>query len=49
VRRGAVDAQRRVLWLPLNQLVLDGITWPYPPFKLDQWLARIDLRALLGR
>jgi hypothetical protein len=48
VRRGAVDAARRVLWLPINQLVLDAIRWPYAPFPLDQWLARIDLRMLLG-
>nr|WP_242606444.1 hypothetical protein [Protofrankia symbiont of Coriaria ruscifolia] len=47
LRRGAVDAQRRVMWLPVNQLVLDAIAWPYPPFKLDQWLMRIDLRAVL--
>jgi hypothetical protein len=47
VRRGAVDAHRRVMWLPVNQLVLDAIPWPYPPFKLDQWLMRVDLRAVL--
>ncbi|WP_322747308.1 MULTISPECIES: hypothetical protein [unclassified Frankia] len=48
VRRGAVDAHRGVMWLPVNQLVLDAIPWPYPPFKLDQWLMRVDLRALLS-
>lgn len=48
LRRGAVDAQRRLLWLPVNQLVLDAIEWPYPPFKLDQWLLRIDLARLPG-
>ncbi|WP_242605700.1 hypothetical protein [Frankia sp. Cppng1_Ct_nod] len=48
VRRGAVDVDRRVMWLPVNQLVLDSIAWPYPPFKLDQWLMRIDLRAVLA-
>ncbi|OHV37566.1 hypothetical protein BCD49_16195 [Pseudofrankia sp. EUN1h] len=48
VRRGGVDAKRRILWLPVNQMVLDGLTWPYPPFKLDQWLMRVDLRVLLG-
>ncbi|WP_445548739.1 hypothetical protein [Frankia sp. CiP1_Cm_nod2] len=47
LRRGAVDVRQRVLWLPVNQLVLDAIAWPYPPFKLDQWLMRIDLRAVL--
>jgi hypothetical protein len=47
-RRGAVDAGRRLLWLPVNQLVLDAISWPYPPFKLDQWLLRVDLARLLG-
>ncbi|WP_239332115.1 hypothetical protein [Frankia sp. CiP3] len=47
VRRGAVDAHRGVMWLPVNQLVLDAIPWPYPPFKLDQWLMRVDLRAVL--
>ncbi|MBL7497299.1 hypothetical protein I6A84_36485 [Frankia sp. CNm7] len=49
VRRAAVDAQRRILWLPVNQLVLDSISWPYPPFKLDQWLIRVDLDRLLDR
>lgn len=48
VRRGAVDARRRDLWVPVNQMVLDGLAWPYPPFKLDQWLVRVDLRVLLG-
>jgi hypothetical protein len=48
VRRGSVDQRRRILWLPVNQMVLDGIQWPYPPFKLDQWLLRVDLTALLG-
>ncbi|MCK9876333.1 hypothetical protein MXD59_11190 [Frankia sp. Ag45/Mut15] len=48
VRRGAVDASRRILWLPVNQMVLDGLTWPYPPFKLDQWLLRVDLDVLLA-
>ncbi|WP_420848600.1 hypothetical protein [Protofrankia coriariae] len=48
LRRGAVDARRRVMWLPVNQLVLDAIAWPYPPFKLDQWLMRVDLRAVLA-
>jgi hypothetical protein len=48
LRRGAVDARRRLLWLPVNQLVLDAIPWPYPPFKLDQWLLRVDLTSLLG-
>ncbi|WP_374215936.1 hypothetical protein [Frankia sp. AiPs1] len=48
VRRGAVDPLRRSLWLPVNQMVLDGLPWPYPPFKLDQWLMRIDLDVLLG-
>ncbi|WP_018502842.1 hypothetical protein [Parafrankia discariae] len=47
IRRGAVDARRRVLWLPVNQMVLDGIRWPYPPFKLDQWLLRVNLDVLL--
>lgn len=48
VRRGAVDSDRRLLWLPINQLVLDGMKWPYKPFALDQWLAQVDLRTLLG-
>ncbi|WP_422615056.1 hypothetical protein [Frankia torreyi] len=48
VRRGAVDPLRRSLWLPVNQMVLDGLPWPYPPFKLDQWLMRVDLDVLLG-
>ncbi|WP_243407587.1 hypothetical protein [Frankia canadensis] len=48
VRRGSVDAERRSLWLPVNQMVLDGLTWPYPPFKLDQWLLRVDLDVLLN-
>ncbi|ETA03129.1 hypothetical protein CcI6DRAFT_01448 [Frankia sp. CcI6] len=48
VRRGAVDARRRSLWLPVNQLLLDGLPWPYPPFKLDQWLLRVNLDVLLG-
>jgi hypothetical protein len=48
VRRGCVDADRRALWVPANQLVLDDIAWPYPPFKLDQWLYRVDLRRLLA-
>jgi len=43
-----IDAARRVLWLPINQLVLDGLRWPYSPFPLDQWLAKVDLRMLLG-
>ncbi|EFC79534.1 hypothetical protein [Parafrankia sp. EUN1f] len=47
LRRGAVDAQRRTLWLPVNQMVLDGIRWPYPPFKLDQWLLGLNLDFLL--
>ncbi|WP_018634826.1 hypothetical protein [Parafrankia elaeagni] len=47
LRRGAIDARRRILWLPVNQLVLDGIPWPYPPFKLDQWLLRVNLDVLL--
>jgi hypothetical protein len=47
LRRGAVDPQRRLLWLPINQMVLDRIHWPFPPFTLDQWLARVDLHALL--
>jgi hypothetical protein len=47
VRRGAVDVARRLLWLPVNQMVLDELTWPYPPFKLDQWLLRIGLDELL--
>jgi hypothetical protein len=47
VRRGSVDAERRSLWLPVNQMVLDGLAWPYPPFKLDQWLLRVDLDTLL--
>ncbi|MCL9758813.1 hypothetical protein [Frankia sp. AiPa1] len=49
VRRGAVDASRRILWLPVNQMVLDGLTWPYPPFKLDQWLLQVDLDVLLNQ
>jgi hypothetical protein len=28
-------------------MVLDGLAWPYPPFKLDQWLLRVDLDTLL--
>jgi hypothetical protein len=48
IRRGAVDTERRTLWLPVNQMVLDGITWPYPPFKLDQWLLRVSLEVLLS-
>jgi hypothetical protein len=48
VRRGAVDVNRRLLWLPVNQMVLDDLPWPYPPFKLDQWLLRIDLDRLLA-
>ncbi len=48
VRRGAVDPLRRSLWLPVNQMVFDGLPWPYPPFKLDQWLMRVDLDVLLG-
>jgi hypothetical protein len=47
LRRGSVDAVRRILWLPVNQLVLDGLVWPYPPFKLDQWLLRVNLDRLL--
>ncbi|MDT3441115.1 hypothetical protein [Pseudofrankia sp. BMG5.37] len=49
VRRAAVDARRRTLWIPINQLVLDSIPWPYPPFKLDQWLIRVDLDLLLNQ
>jgi hypothetical protein len=49
LRRGCVDARRRVFWLPANQLILNDLTWPYPPFKLDQWLYRVDLARLLGR
>lgn len=48
IRRGAVDAERRILWLPVNQMVLDDLPWPYPPFKLDQWLLRVDLDKLLA-
>ncbi len=49
LRRGCVDATRRVFWLPANQLILNDIPWPFPPFKLDQWLYRIDLTSFLGR
>ncbi|CAO5228159.1 hypothetical protein [Frankia sp. AgKG'84/4] len=47
VRRGAIDAARRSLWLPVNQMVLNSLPWPYPPFKLDQWLLRVNLDVLL--
>ncbi|MBX6389259.1 MAG: hypothetical protein IRZ08_09725 [Frankia sp.] len=47
VRRAAIDGPRRLMWLPVNQMVLDAIPWPYPPFRLDQWLFRIDLDMLL--
>jgi hypothetical protein len=49
VRRGAIDAERRILWIPVNQMVLDGLPWPYPPFKLDQWLLSVNLDVLLPR
>ncbi|MGF7238772.1 MAG: hypothetical protein ACQSGP_28015 [Frankia sp.] len=49
LRRGCVDATRRIFWLPANQLILGDLPWPFPPFKLDQWLYRIDLTKFLGR
>jgi hypothetical protein len=48
IRKGCVDATRRLLWVPANQLILNDLAWPYPPFRLDQWLYRFDLRAHLG-
>jgi len=49
VRKAAVDASRRALWLPVPQLDMAG---PYPPLsgypKLDQWVYRVDLKQLLG-
>jgi hypothetical protein len=47
IRKGCIDARRRVLWVPANQLILNDLAWPYPPFRLDQWLYRFDLRAHL--
>jgi hypothetical protein len=47
VRKGAVDASRRALWLPVPQLDMRA---PYPSNypTLDQWVYRVDLRQLLG-
>jgi hypothetical protein len=51
LRRGAVDASGRALWLPVGQLTpLSGaFTHPTPSTTRAQWLCRIDLRQLLGR
>ena len=47
VRKGAVDAARRALWLPVPQL--STASYPsasYP--NLDQWLYRVDLHQFVG-
>jgi hypothetical protein len=49
IRQGAIDARRRLLWLPVSQVVLDDLTWPYPPMPVPQWLYAVDLRHVLGR
>jgi hypothetical protein len=49
IRQGAVDARRRLLWLPVSQVVLGDRQWPYPPMQVPQWLYAVDLRQLLGR
>ena len=49
VRKGAVDATRRALWLPVPQLDMNQ---PYPEGsypQLDQWMYRVDLAQLVGR
>ena len=46
-RKGAVDASRSVLWLPIQQLRAPGVCTG-DPCSLDQWLMRIDLEKLLG-
>jgi hypothetical protein len=48
-RRGTWDgdgARSTRAGAPINQLVLDRLSWPYPPFTLAQWLVRVDLGAL---
>jgi hypothetical protein len=49
IRQGTIDARRRLLWLPVSQVVLGDLQWPYPPMHVPQWLYAVDLRRLLGR
>jgi hypothetical protein len=46
IRQGAIDPERRILWLPCNQLTLDRQAWPVTPFPLDQWIYAISLDKL---
>ncbi len=46
IRKGAVDAARRALWIPVPQLDMTGYpAGSYP--RLDQWVYRVDLKQLL--
>lgn len=48
IRKGAVDAARRLLWLPVPQLTM-ATSYPQTSYPiLDQWLYCFRLDALLG-
>jgi hypothetical protein len=48
-RKGALDAKRRTLWLPIGQLQSTATcaVSPCPPKRLDQWLVAVDLGGLV--
>ena len=48
LRRAGLDAGRRLMWLPINQIVQERRRWPYPPFPLSQWLLRLELDSLIA-
>ena len=51
VRKGSVDASRRILWIPIPQTAttatMAGYPWARLPM-LDQWLCRVDLSRVVG-